>query len=174
MIIDRYEVTKQESLRQRAYDVFQGIRLCATAHGANGFLARGVCHEDLKSIYMNSSRDQYTHAVHGLWHYAKSPLCSEETRQEIREILSAIADRMIRNVTAENDYDSLRANGTARTVWGRLSGWRCCRVGFDIIDVRRVGMPKRFEVLRILENGQSGYVAFSVHRAWDHGGHRRP
>tara|TARA_R110002073_G_scaffold217716_10_gene377957 strand:+ start:446 stop:1672 length:1227 start_codon:yes stop_codon:yes gene_type:complete len=115
MIIDRYEVTKQESLRQRAYDVFQGIRLCATAHGANGFLARGVCHEDLKSIYMNSSRDQYTHAVHGLWHYAKSPLCSEETRQEIREILSAIADRMIRNVTAKNDYDSLRADGSRDT-----------------------------------------------------------
>ncbi len=115
MIIDRYDVTKEESLRQQAYDIFQGIRLCATAHGTNGFLARGVCHEDLKSIYMNSSRDQYTHAVHGLWHYAKSPLCSEETRQEIRQILSAIADRMIRNVTAENDYDSLRADGSRDT-----------------------------------------------------------
>ncbi|EMI22572.1 putative secreted protein [Rhodopirellula maiorica SM1] len=115
MIIDRYEVTKEESLRQRAYHVFKGIQLCATAYGDKGFLARGVCHEDLKSIYMNSSRDQYTHAVHGLWHYANSPLCSEDTLQEIRVIVAAIANRMIRNVTAENDYDLLRADGSRDT-----------------------------------------------------------
>lgn len=115
MIVDRYTVTKEESLRDRAYDVFQGIRLCATAHGDSGFLARGVCHEDLKSIYINSSRDQYTHAVHGLRHYARSPLCSDETKKEIGTILAGIADRMVRNVTAENDYDSLRADGTRDT-----------------------------------------------------------
>ncbi len=57
---------------------------------------------------------------------------------------------------------------------GKLSGWECCRVGFDIIDARRSRMPKRFDVLRFLSNGQSGYVAFSIHRTWDHGGHRRP
>ncbi len=115
MIIDRYTVTKEESLRDRAHDVFQGIRLCATAHGESGFLARGVCHEDLKSVYINSSRDQYTHAVHGLWRYARSPLCSDKTKIEIGSILTGIADRMARNVTAENDYDSLRADGTRDT-----------------------------------------------------------
>ncbi len=111
-IVDRYAVTKEETLRQRAQEVFAGIQLSATAHGAPGFLARGVCAEDLKSIYPNSSRDQYTHAVHGLWLYFHSPLCSPETREEIGTILSAIADRMTRNVTPENNYDSLRADGT--------------------------------------------------------------
>lgn len=115
LIVDRYAVTGEEALRDRALDVFRGVRLCATAHGVPGFLARGVCAGDLSSIYPNSSRDQYTHAVHGLWLYHHSPLCSPETRQEIGAILSAIADRMTRNVTRENDHDSLRADGTRDT-----------------------------------------------------------
>jgi hypothetical protein len=115
LMVDRYAVTKEEPLRARAYDVFQGVRLCATAHGVTGFLARAVCHEDLKSIYPNSSRDQYTHAVHGLWHYARSPLCGPGTRAEVGSVLSAIADRMTRTVIPENDYDSLRADGSRDT-----------------------------------------------------------
>lgn len=115
MIVDRHAVTKDDKLRARADLVFQGIRLCATAHGVPGFLARGVCVEDRESIYVNSSRDQYTHAVHGLWHYSRSPLCGGERRREIAEILCAIADRMTRNVTPANDYDSLRADGTRDT-----------------------------------------------------------
>ncbi len=115
MIVDRYAVTGEETLQGSADEAFQGIRLCATAHGVPGFLARAVCHEDLKSIYLNSSRDQYTHAVHGLWHYFHSPLCSSTRKQEISSIVSAIADRMIRNVTPENDYDSLRADGSRDT-----------------------------------------------------------
>jgi len=115
LIADRYEVTREEVLRARAYDVYRGIRLCATAHGVTGFLARAVCREDLKGIYPNSSRDQYTHAVHGLWRYVHSPLCSSETKAEIGVLLSAISDRMTRNVTAENNYDSLRSDGTRDT-----------------------------------------------------------
>ena len=115
LVVDRYAVTQEAFLRERAHDVFQGVRLCATAHGASGFLARAVCHEDLKSIYPNSSRDQYTHAVHGLWMYARSPLCSPGTRAEIGAIVSAVADRMTRNVTPANDYDSLRADGSRDT-----------------------------------------------------------
>lgn len=115
LIVDRYAVTKDESLRQRALEVFEGIQLCVTVHGVPGFVARGVCAEDSKSIYPNSSRDQYTHAVHGLWLYFHSPLCSLAAREEIGTILSAVADRMTRNVTPENDYDSLRADGTRDT-----------------------------------------------------------
>ena len=115
LIVDRYAVTKDEALRQRAVDVFEGIRLCTTVHGVPGFVARGVCPEDLKSTYPNSSRDQYTHAVHGLWLYFHSPLCSPETKRKIGTLLSAVADRMTRNVTPENDYDSLRSDGTRDT-----------------------------------------------------------
>lgn len=115
MILDRFAVTKDESLRGKAHDVFEGIRLCATAHGVPGFLARGVCADDLKSIYPNSSRDQYTHVVYGLGHYFRSPLCDAKTKPEIANIISSIADRMTKNVTPENDYDSLRADGSRDT-----------------------------------------------------------
>jgi hypothetical protein len=112
MLVDRYAVTQDRRLRERAYAVFQGIRLSATVHGVPGFLARGVCVEDRKGVYVNSSRDQYTHAVHGCWRYFHSLLCGRKAKAEIRAVLAGIADRMTRNVTPENDYDSLRADGT--------------------------------------------------------------
>ena len=111
-ICDQHDVTHDDSLKTDALSVFRGLRFCATAHGVPGFVARGVCPEDAKSIYITSSRDQYTHLVHGFWRYYHSPLCDESAKQAIREILQAIADRMTRNVTPENNYDFLRADGT--------------------------------------------------------------
>jgi len=111
IIADRYAVTKEESLRESSAKVYQGLRLCATVHGVPGYLARNVCPEDRKSVYINSSRDQYTHGVHGLWKYYHSPLADEATKAEIRTLLSEVAERMIEFVTPENDYDFCRADG---------------------------------------------------------------
>lgn len=111
MIIDRYEVTRDDKLKGSAKKVFGGIRRCAEVHGVPGFIARGVCPEDRRGVYSTSSRDQYTHCVHGLWQYAHSGLCDDETKAAITRILAAIADRMTRNVTPENDYDFLTVNG---------------------------------------------------------------
>lgn len=110
-VADRYEVTKDPALAERMRAVFQGVKLCTLAHGVPGFVARAVSPKAPAKIYTNSSRDQYTHCVHGLWRYYRSPLCEEATKGEIREVLRGIAERMLRNVTAENDYDSLRADG---------------------------------------------------------------
>lgn len=112
MLADQYEVTRDAALATCARDTFQGLKLCATVHGVPGFVARGVCFEDGKSICITSSRDQYTHFVHGLWRYYHSPLCDESTRNEIRGLFRDVAERMIRNVTPGNNYDSLRADGS--------------------------------------------------------------
>lgn len=112
MIIDKYYVTKDEKLKKYAYEVFKGIEKSTTAHDSKGFVARGVCVEDSKSIYIGSSRDQITHAVYGLWHYYHSPLSSSEIKNEIGEILSSIADRAEQNVVPSNNYNFLRADGT--------------------------------------------------------------
>ncbi|TWT60677.1 hypothetical protein [Rubinisphaera italica] len=111
IITDMYAVTKDDSLRENARHVYSGVRLCATVHGVPGFLARNVCRDDCKSVYINSSRDQYTHGVHGLWKFYRSPLSDDVTKGEIRNILAAVADRMIQFVTPENDYDFCRADG---------------------------------------------------------------
>lgn len=111
IIADMYAVTGDEKLRDSIAKVFNGVRLCATVHGVPGFVARNVCPEDRKSVYINSSRDQYTHCVHGLWKYYHSPLADVAAKAQIRSILSAVADRMIEFVTPGNDYDSGRADG---------------------------------------------------------------
>lgn len=112
MLADRYDVTKDGTLKETALDVYKGLHLCATVHGVPGFVARGVCAEDGVGICITSSRDQYTHFIHGLWRYYHSPLCDNTTKTDIRDILKAIAERMISNVTPENDYDFLRADGS--------------------------------------------------------------
>jgi hypothetical protein len=111
LLCDRFAVTGDEALRERAAEVFGGMRRCVQVHGVPGFIARNVCPEDRRSVYVNSSRDQYTHFVHGLWQYYRSPLADAATKAEIRRILAAVADRMIAFVTPENDYDFLRADG---------------------------------------------------------------
>ena len=112
MLADQYEVTKDKTLATWAHNTFLGLKLCATVHGSPGFVARGVCEEDGKSICITSSRDQVTHFVHGLWCYYHSPLCTKKDKSEIKELMRAVADRMIRNVTPENQYDFLRADGS--------------------------------------------------------------
>ena len=112
LLCDRFVVTGDASLRQRASDIFAGLERCATVHGVKGFVARNVCPEDFKSTYINSSRDQVTHFVHGIWQYYHSPLPNEATKKRIRVILGEVADRMTAFVTPENDYDFSRADGT--------------------------------------------------------------
>lgn len=112
VLCDRFEVTKDELLREKAANVFSGLKRCATVHGVRGFVARNVCPEDATSVYINSSRDQVTHFVHGLWCYFHSPLADDSTKQQIRVLLTDVAERMIAFVTPENDFDFCRANGT--------------------------------------------------------------
>lgn len=111
VLCDRFEATGEESLREQAANVFAGLRRCVTVHGVRGYVARNVCPEDGVSVYINSSRDQVTHLVHGIWQYYHSPLPSESVKQQIREVLSDVAERMIEYVTPENNYDFLRADG---------------------------------------------------------------
>ena len=111
VLCDRFEVTKVEALRRKAADVFAGLKRCATVHGVRGFVARNVCRDDAKSIYINSSRDQVTHLVHGLWQYYHSSLSDEAERQQISTLLADVAEHMIEFVTPENDFDFCRADG---------------------------------------------------------------
>jgi len=111
VLCDRFAVTKEEALKGKAAEVFAGLQRCVTVHGVKGFVARNVCPEDGMSVYINSSRDQVTHFVHGLWQYFHSPLPDEATKQRVKVILADVAERMIETVTPENDFDFLRADG---------------------------------------------------------------
>ena len=111
-LVELYDMTHAECLRNEAFEVYQGLKLCGTAHGVPGFVARGICIEDGTSAYITSSRDQYTHYVDGLWQYYHSPLCSERSKGEIRRLLGVLADTMTEQIIEANDFGFLRADGS--------------------------------------------------------------
>lgn len=110
-LVDRYERTGEKELKKNMSLLLDGFKRLALIPAYPGFVARGVCVEDGKSIYYNSSRDQYTHCVHGLWKYYNSTVADDSGRRLARSILIAIADRMHKNVVPETNYDFLRADG---------------------------------------------------------------
>ncbi len=108
---DKYLATRKPECGEQARMAYEGLRTAATAHGEPGFIARGVCHEDGKSIFAGTSRDQYTNAVYGFWRYCNSPLSTVKEKTEIRAILTAVADKMTREITPENNYSFRFAYG---------------------------------------------------------------
>jgi hypothetical protein len=86
------------------------LRLLTSVSGVRGFLARDV-HPDGKSFYLESSRDQYTFAVYGMWSYLNCPLCTAEEKEFLTDTLVAFAEYAEKCVTPENDYHLLRADG---------------------------------------------------------------
>lgn len=110
-IISRYSVTKEEQLLAQATDIYEGLRTCATISSQRGFLARSVSPIDGKSHYINSSRDQYTHAIFALYLYWKSDMSTAQQKEEIKDILVSFAEKAEHDVVKENDYCLLREDG---------------------------------------------------------------
>ncbi len=115
LAIDKYVVTRDKRLVKSAAKMVEGIWECSTVHGVPGYLARGVSPYAPHHVYINSSRDQYTHVVHGLWKYYNSELIDARGKERVTTLLTAYADRMMLNVTKENGFDALRANNTPDT-----------------------------------------------------------
>ena len=114
-IIARYEVTKDESLREVATDIFDGFYTNATVSKDKGFLARSVSPIDKRSHYINSSRDQYTHWMYMGVMFYKSDLSTPEQKEKIREVLVSFAEKADRDVIPENKYALLREDGKPGT-----------------------------------------------------------
>ena len=111
VLCDRYAVTQNIELQRLARDIADGLYACAMSHGTPGFVARSLCPADGKSVYKNSSRDQYTHLVHGFWKLYHSPLADEGMKARIAEALVAVARFTERSVTPENNYCLLMLDG---------------------------------------------------------------
>lgn len=94
-----------------AEQMVDGIFLCATVHGREGFLVRGVA-PDRKTCYPESSRDQFTLAVFGLWRFLHTwPDASERARRQAKQIIVSVARFCEKMVTPENGYDLRRLDG---------------------------------------------------------------
>lgn len=104
IVCDRFAATQDASLRPYAQKVFAGLVSLGTLGATDGFVIRGLCPADGRSHYPESSRDQYTWYVYGLWRYYHSPLSQPEEKTTMRRIIAAICARLERNVVAANGY----------------------------------------------------------------------
>ena len=114
-LCDAFMVTGDRALADDARRIAKGLVNLATVHGVKGFIARGICVEDGKSVCSLSSIDQHTLAVWGLWRYFRSPLADNALRPEIRRVLAEVADRMTEQVTERNDWSFQQAVGRGDT-----------------------------------------------------------
>jgi len=95
-LCDAYEATGDELFADHARRIFNGLKSIATVSPVPGFVPRGP-HPDGKSYYRDSSLDQHSLFVCGLWRYFHCPLATEEDRDFIRAELHEFAERMERN-----------------------------------------------------------------------------
>lgn len=97
--------------RDFAAALVAGLHQVATVHGRVGFFARGISPRAPGLTYSNTSRDQLTLAVYGLWRQLHSAGENGELRQECAFLLQAAAADCRKFVTPANHYDLLRLDG---------------------------------------------------------------
>lgn len=121
---DRWIVRPSHEVKQDARRLAEGILNLASAHGAKGFVARGICPDDCKTVCSLSSRDQYTHWVHSLWRYSNSGMASRRHIREYKQRITEVAEHMEETITEKNEYNFGQPDGSrpwARiicTMWG--------------------------------------------------------
>jgi hypothetical protein len=79
----RYKVVHDTELKKYFDMMFDGLMITGTVSGNKGFVARCVSPCDGKSIYMDTSRDQYTHWVFAGHIIHGSDIASEEQKKSI-------------------------------------------------------------------------------------------
>lgn len=107
----RVELEQQQETLSFARRILDGMEACATVHGRPGFVARGISPRDGKSCYINSSRDQFTLFVYGLWRFFHCEFAGEGERDRIRRLLTQVADYCEQVVRPENENNLLRLDG---------------------------------------------------------------
>lgn len=110
-IESRHKVTHEIKLKEYFDMIFDGLMITGNVSGSPGFIARCVAPCDEKSVYMDTSRDQYTHWVFAGHIIQNSILATDKQKKQTSEVLVNIAKKMEREVTKENGGYSLRLDG---------------------------------------------------------------
>jgi len=112
-LCEAFDATGEPYFAELARRIFAGMKRIGTLSPAAGFVPRGP-HPNGKSYYRDSSLDQHTLYVCGLWRYYHSNIADADQKAFIRGSLDAIAKRMERNkwfVLVENDSRRAHAGG---------------------------------------------------------------
>ena len=107
---------------------------------------------------------QYTHLVYSFLNFYFSPLSSLNQQDSIRSVLSAVAEKCIREVVPENDYNMLREDGTIGKVnkmWGDIGAHEWMRLPMFYLAAYAVTEDRKYKELydkyrdKALENSLS-------------------
>ena len=113
-LCDAEEATGNVYFAQVARRIAGGLRRLSTLSPVPGFVPRGP-HPDGKSYYPDSSRDQHSLYVCGLWRYYHSRLASAADKDWIRTVAGQIVRRLEKNgwsILAEDDSVEAHAGGS--------------------------------------------------------------
>lgn len=120
-MLEAYDVTRDPDLERWARLLFAGLKVVGTASPVPGFVVRGPHPLDRTAYYRDSSMDQHSTYVVGLWRYYHSPLASEDDRSFIRESLDKVVRRLEKNhwrILWEDDSREAHASGGDLTHFG--------------------------------------------------------
>lgn len=120
-----WNATGCEQVCQPALRIFSGLLRCAQLPDAPGFVARSISPTDGTTHYFGSSRDQYTHWVYGAVRLFGVSFCPQSVKEQIKTVLTQIAEKCLRDVIPENNYNLLRSDGRWEKVaqmWGKEIG----------------------------------------------------
>ena len=112
-LCEAHQATGEPYFADLARRIFSGMKRIGTLSPVAGFVPRGP-HPDGKSYYRDSSLDQHTLYVCGLWRYFHSEIASAEEKAFIVPTLDAIAARLEKNkwfVLNEDDSEQAHAGG---------------------------------------------------------------
>lgn len=109
-LCDAEEATGDPEFARLAQRTFRGLARMSTLSPVAGFVPRGPHPADGKSYYPDSSLDQHSLYVCGLWRYYRSRLSSAEDRAAIRPIIAAILTRFEKQNWAFLVEDGSRAS----------------------------------------------------------------
>ena len=130
-LVEMHSLTHSKAFAENARTIYQGLRTLGTIGPRKGFVARAVT-PDGGSYFPNSSVDQYTMYVCGLWTYFHSPIATAQEKAEITDIIRNICTRI-----EDDGFDILDAMGKPALVSdiGVIRSDRSSR----LLEVYRVG-----------------------------------
>ena len=150
----RYAADTTPANKRCVREIFRGLRNLATCGRRRGFIARGLL-SDGKTHYPDTSVDQYTMFLFGLWRYFRSPLATEAERAFIRKTVSDICLQL------EEDEFVIQTEAGSVATFSDVNGMTYGRVervlqpfaiGWKITGDRR--FAKVYDKLKAEQNGR--------------------
>jgi len=123
-LLSAYRVTGEHEWADNARQVWRGLAMLGSVSETPGYIVRGVA-PGRTDHYPNSSADQYTAFVYGMWVYAASPVATDVERRSAAEMVGN-ACRLV-----ESFHDDIPTEDMKVSIYGDTSAYlpdRACRL----------------------------------------------